>query len=174
MAHRQSTPGEIFSELLEDGKPEALAWVTGNAAVPTLSGLVKFYNTPYGGTLVEAELFGLPNNVRPGSSQFYAMHIHENGDCSNNFQNTGEHYNPTGAEHPQHAGDLLPLFSNQGYAWIAFYDKRFLIPEILGKSVVIHQMPDDFHTQPSGNSGEKIGCGVIRLTNRQDQKNLDR
>ena len=174
MANRQSTPGEVFSELLEDGEPQALAWVTGGAAVPTLSGLVKFYNTPYGGTLVEAELFGLPGKAQPGSSAFYGMHIHENGDCSENFQHTGGHLNPTGVQHPQHMGDLLPLFSNQGYAWIAFYDKRFIIPEILGKAVVIHQMPDDLHSQPAGNSGEKIGCGVIRLTGPQDQKNLDR
>lgn len=174
MADRQSTPGEIFSELLEDGKPQALAWVTGGNVAPTLSGLVKFYATPYGGTLVEAELFGLPGVTQPGSTGFYAMHIHETGDCSNDFQNTGGHFNPTGQVHPQHAGDLLPLFSNQGYAWISFYDKRFLIPEILGKSIVIHQLPDDFHSQPAGNSGEKIGCGVIRLTNRRDQKNLDR
>ena len=174
MANRQSTPGEVFADLLEDGEPQALAWVTGGNAVPTLSGLVKFYNTPYGGTLVEAELFGLPGKAQSGSSTFYGMHIHEGGDCSDNFQHTGGHLNPTGAPHPQHMGDLLPLFSNQGYAWISFYDKRFIIPEILGKTVVIHQMPDDLQSQPAGNSGEKIGCGVIRLTNRQDQKNLDR
>ena len=100
MANRQSTPGEVFSELLEDGEPQALAWVTGGAAVPTLSGLVKFYNTPYGGTLVEAELFGLPGKAQPGSSAFYGMHIHENGDCSENFQHTGGHLNPTGVQHP--------------------------------------------------------------------------
>lgn len=174
MANRQSTPGETFSKLLEDGKPQALAWVTGGAAVPTLSGLVRFYNTPYGGTLVEAELFGLPGGTQPGNSGFYGMHIHENGDCGDNFQNVGGHWNPGSAQHPWHAGDLLPLFSNQGYAWIAFYDKRFLIPEILGKAVVIHRMHDDFHSQPAGNSGEKIGCGLIRLTNLRDQKNLDR
>lgn len=173
MADRQKTPGDIFSELLEDNEPQALAWVTGGGAAPALSGLVKFYNTPYGGTLIEAELFGLPNRLETGSTNFYAMHIHQNGDCSNNFQNTGEHFDLTGTIHPQHTGDLLPLFSNQGYAWIAFYDKRFTIPQILGKSVVVHQMPDDFQTQPSGNSGEKIGCGVIRLTNRRDRKNLD-
>lgn len=45
---------------------------------------------------------------------------------------------------------------------MAFYDKRFKIEEILGRSVVIHAMPDDFKTQPSGDSGMKIGCGVIR------------
>ena len=64
--------------------------------------------------------------------------------------------------HPQHSGDLIPLMGNQGYAWTAFYDKRITIPEIIGRSVVIHAMPDDFMTQPSGNSGMKIGCGIIR------------
>lgn len=172
MADRQKTPADIFAEILDDNEPLALAWVTGGTKAPYLSGLVKFFETPYGGTLIEAELFGLPDRTEAGSSDFYAMHIHEYGDCGNDFQNTGGHYNPTGAEHPAHAGDLLPLFTNQGYAWISFYDKRFLIPQILGRSVVIHQMPDDFHTQPSGDSGGKIGCGVIRLTNRRDRKNL--
>ena len=172
MSDRQKTPADIFAEILKGNEPSALAWVTGDTRVPSLSGLVKFFETPYGGTLIEAEIFGLPDRLNPGSSHFYAMHIHENGDCGNDFQNTGGHFNPTGAEHHGHTGDLLPLFANQGYAWISFYDKRFIIPQILGKSVVIHQMPDDFHTQPSGNSGGKIGCGVIRLTNRQDQRNL--
>lgn len=172
MADRQKTPGDLFAEILEDNEPMALAWVTGGAQAPLLSGLVKFYETPYGGTLIEAELFGLPDRLSPGSSDFYGMHIHENGDCGNNFQNTGAHFNPSGAPHPQHAGDLLPLFANQGYAWISFYDKRFTIPQILGKTVVIHQMPDDLHSQPAGNSGEKIGCGVIQLVNRRDKKNL--
>ncbi|MEI3338857.1 MAG: superoxide dismutase family protein [Eubacterium sp.] len=44
----------------------------------------------------------------------------------------------------------------------AFYTTKLSIPELIGKSVVIHGHPDDFTTQPSGNSGEKIGCGVIR------------
>ncbi len=172
MADRQKTPGDLFAEILEDNEPMALAWVTGGAQAPLLSGLVKFYQTPYGGTLIEAELFGLPDRLSVGNSDFYGMHIHENGDCKNSFQNTGAHFNPSDASHPHHAGDLLPLFANQGYAWISFYDKRFTIPQILGKSVVIHQMPDDFHSQPAGNSGDKIGCGVIQLVNKQDKKNL--
>lgn len=85
MANRQSTPGEVFSELLEDGEPQALAWVTGGAAVPTLSGLVKFYNTPYGGTLVEAELFGLPGKAQPGSSAFTACTSMKTGTAPTTF-----------------------------------------------------------------------------------------
>jgi Cu-Zn family superoxide dismutase len=44
---------------------------------------------------------------------------------------------------------------------MSFYDKRFSLQDILGRSVIIHNQPDDFTTQPSGNSGAMIGCGVI-------------
>lgn len=158
----QFTPRTTFVNILQTNCPRAAAWVTGNRTNPQLSGLVKFYETPYDGVLVEAEIFGLPNVSTEGSSDFYAMHIHEFGDCSDDFMKTGGHYNPENQLHPEHAGDMIPLLGSQGYAWTAFYDKRFTIDEILGKSVIIHAAPDDFTTQPSGNSGEKIGCGVIR------------
>ena len=156
------TPRLAFIQLLQDNHPQAAAWVRGGSSFPQISGLVKFYDTPYGGTLVEAEVFGLPNIAVQGSTSFYAMHIHQNGDCSANFSKTGEHYDPTMQPHPEHAGDLLPLLGNQGYAWGAFYDKRFHVRDILDRSVIIHAHRDDFTTQPSGDSGEKIACGVIR------------
>lgn len=162
MYANQTTPRISFLELLTYERPDAAAWISGNTSHPSLSGLVKFYRTTYGGILVEAEIFGLPNINQQGSSDFYAMHIHEFGDCSDNFENTGSHYNPSTDPHPYHAGDLLPLMGNQGYAWSAFYDKRFTIEEIIGKSVIIHSNRDDFTTQPSGDSGTKIGCGEIR------------
>lgn len=158
----QFTPRLTFVKILEKNKPHAMAWVTGNDANPQLSGLVKFYDTPYGGVLVEAEIFGLPNPDNPNSTNFYAIHIHEYGDCSDSFEHTGNHYNPANHPHPQHAGDMIPLLGNQGYAWDVFYDKRFSINDIIGKSVIIHSGMDDFTTQPSGNSGTKIGCGEIR------------
>ena len=142
------TPALVFSQLLKNNQPQAAAWVTGNTSAPQLSGLVKFYDTPYGGVLIESELFGLPNIQTSGSSD--------------SFTKTGEHYNPQHRLHPYHAGDLLPVLGNQGYAWEAFYDKRFSISDILGRSVVIHSDSDDFSSQPSGNSGNKIGCGMIR------------
>ena len=123
----------------------------------------------FGGIVVNAEIFGLPDNAAAagangrsmGSSRFYAMHIHENGDCRLPFDRSGNHYNPSGAMHPQHAGDLPPLLSNNGYAWLAFYDGRLSVEEILNRSVVIHAGRDDFTSQPAGDSGDKIGCGVI-------------
>ncbi len=158
----QFTPRLTFVRILEQNRPAAVAWVTGNNTYSELSGLVKFYDTPYDGVLVEAEVFGLPNVSTQGSSDFYAMHIHQYGNCSGSFEKTGSHFNPTNAFHPEHAGDMIPLLGNQGYAWASFYDKRFTIDDIIGKSVVIHSKRDDFTTQPAGDSGEKIGCGVIR------------
>lgn len=102
---QQPTPRLAFVHQLSDNKPQALAWVWGGNANPDISGLVKFYDTPYGGTLVEAEFFGLPNSSDSGSSAFYAMHIHQSGDCSQGFTKAGEHYNPQNIPHPQHAGD---------------------------------------------------------------------
>ena len=67
----------------------------------------------------------------------------------------------SGIGHPQHAGDLPPLIANDGYVWMVFYDSFLTLPMIVNRSVVIHQNPDDFTTQPSGNAGEKIACGVI-------------
>ena len=92
--NNQITPRIDFTELLSQNSPDAAAWINGNAQNPGLSGMVKFYRTIYGGVLIEAEIFGLPNAGLPGSSNFYAMHIHESGDCSDDFDHTGMHYNP--------------------------------------------------------------------------------
>ena len=63
--------------------------------------------------------------------------------------------------HPFHAGDFPPLLENNGYAYSKFLTNKFKISEIIGKVIIIHDLPDDFTTQPSGNSGTKIACGVI-------------
>lgn len=77
------------------------------------------------------------------------------------FADAMSHYNPNDCEHPHHAGDLPPLFGNDGFALLLFLTSRFSVDEIIGKTVIIHDQPDDFTTQPSGNSGTKIACGVI-------------
>lgn len=158
---QQPSPSQSFIHQITSNHPQALAWVRGGSAYPGISGLVKFYDTPYAGIVVEAEVFGLPNITEPGSSDFYAMHIHEYGDCTDHFAHAGGHYNPKNALHPQHAGDLPPLLSSQGYAWSAFYDKRFQVDDIIGRSVIIHANRDDFTSQPSGDSGQMIACGAI-------------
>lgn len=72
------------------------------------------------------------------------------------------HYNPNHTEHPNHAGDLPPLLSNNGYAFLGFYTNRFHPEDVIGRTIIIHVNPDDFVSQPSGNAGEMIACGVIR------------
>lgn len=73
----------------------------------------------------------------------------------------GAHYNPENTEHPKHAGDLPPLLANNGIAWSAVYTDRFYPEDVVGRTVIIHDMADDFHTQPSGDSGMKMACGEI-------------
>lgn len=164
MINYEMTPAAAFIQLLMGSHPGAIAWVNGSEQYPDLNGAVKFYHTTYGGVLVEAEIFGLPNIAVPGSSNFYAMHIHDSGDCGEHFSHTGLHYNPDNMMHPDHAGDMPPLLGNQGYAFSVFYDKRFTIREIIGRSVIIHEKPDDFTSQPAGNAGNKIACGTIEWT----------
>lgn len=93
--------------------PSAYTKITGNADHPALRGTAYFYPVPSGGVLIETEIFNLPYKDAAPYSQFYAMHIHETGDCSLPFDKTGPHYNPGGLPHPQHAGDL-PRFSVTG------------------------------------------------------------
>lgn len=150
-----------FSRTLLDSPPVARAAVRGDTQHRMLHGSVSFF--PAGqGTLVTAEVYGLP----PTPTGIYAMHIHEGGRCTGTpedpFADTGSHYNPGQVPHPLHDGDLLPLFGNNGFAWYAFYTDRFQPHDIIGRTVVIHSDPDDFRTQPSGASGTKIGCGVVR------------
>lgn len=154
-------PNLSFSELLGSERPQAVAWLQGKEDPSQLGGFVKFYATSFGGVLVELEVYGLPD--KKGDSNFYALHIHEHGICSNGFTHTGEHYNPQNALHPFHAGDMPPIISSNGYAWSSFFDGRFSVAELIGRSIVIHGKADDFATQSSGNAGEKIACGVIRF-----------
>ena len=150
------------------GEPQAEARIKGALSYPAVRGRVSFYQTGQG-VIVLAEVTGLPTLAGAGPGCDYpvfAMHIHEGGSCTGNaqdpFADTGGHYNPGNCPHPAHAGDLPPLFSNGGTAWYAVLTDRFTLSEVMGRTVIIHRHPDDFTAQPSGNSGEKIACGVIR------------
>ena len=110
--------------------------------------------------------------LKPG--QAHGLHIHEVGDCSapdamsakGHFNPAGKlHGNPASAEH--HAGDLPALQAGRdGHAKLdTMIEAATLSPgpnSIVGRAVVIHADPDDYKTQPTGNSGTRIACGVIR------------
>ena len=138
--------------------PDAIAYIRGGAETPCLSGEVRFYQER-GCVLVVANIAGLPQGSGPG---FFAFHIHEGGDClGESFSNTGGHYNSANDLHPNHAGDLPPLIMYTGRAYLAVRTDRFCVRDIIGRAVVIHRDSDDFHSQPAGNAGSKIACGVI-------------
>jgi len=137
---------------------DAIARVRGGSKYPRLNGVVRFYQQQ-GGVLVAAEVTGLPKT----DTGFFGCHIHEGRDCGGrNFENTGSHFSSVSVGHPMHAGDLPPLLGNEGRASLQVLTNRFRVEDIIGRTVIIHSQPDDFHTQPSGNAGEKIACGVIR------------
>lgn len=144
--------------------PSAVAEINGSTDCSDICGRVYFYQTN-SGVLVAAQVSGLPSSDADCSNRIFAFHIHSGCSCTGNqndpFANAGAHYNPDNCRHPNHAGDLLPLWGNDGYAFTVFLTDRFCVNDILGKTVIIHSNPDNFSTQPAGNAGQKIACGVI-------------
>lgn len=158
---------KYVGKILQRAMPQAAAQILGSEKYDRLGGTVSFYDMGHA-ILVTSSLHGIPE--RNGYCQYpvLGLHIHEGTSCTGTaedpFADAGTHYNPEHCPHPMHAGDLPPVFVNNGLAWSAVIMTRFTIREIIGRTVIVHAMPDDFHTQPSGNSGEKIACGIIRKT----------
>lgn len=126
-----------------------------------VSGSVGFSEMA-GGVRVTADVKGLS----PGEHGF---HIHESGDCSAaDAASAKGHYNPASKAHGHHAtmehhsGDMSNLVANaQGEARGSMDIMGVTLAEIGGRSVVIHADPDDYKSQPAGNSGKRVACGTI-------------
>lgn len=150
--------------------PNAIAVIKGSESYPEIEGLTKFYQTPKG-VFTVTEIYGLPVGTGYCDRPIFAFHIHDGDSCSGNisdpFANARAHYNPYSCQHPYHAGDMPPLFCAGGMAYSAFLNDSFTVDEIIGKTVIVHDRPDDFITQPSGNAGIKIACGEITPTRRR-------
>ncbi len=142
------------------GRPSAIAQIKGEPPGGPV-GLVSFYPR-WDATLVVADIFQLPRGEGECASGIFGFHIHEGTSCQGpGFAQTEGHLDLKGCEHPAHTGDLPPLFACGDRAFMAVLTDRFRIPDIIGRTVVIHSRPDDFTTQPSGNAGTKIACGEI-------------
>ena len=148
---------------------DAIAHMRGSNLAPEVYGTVKFWGVDEG-SWVEVEMFGLPDfqEETQNAPQIgpFGFHIHENDTCGNIFGDppfaaAGGHWNPDGEPHGNHPGDFPVLFSNGGTAKMLFFTDRFFPEEIIGRSVVIHQSPDDYVSQPSGSGGKRIACGSI-------------
>lgn len=133
----------------------------GNA----VSGALKFSQTGNAVT-VTGEVRGL----KPGAE--HGFHVHDKGDCSSgDGMSTGGHFNPNAASHGHHGqghvGDLPPLQADaQGVARINFTSTNLSLTDtktsVVGHGLIVHRDPDDYTTQPTGNAGPRVACGVIR------------
>ncbi|MEO8298405.1 MAG: superoxide dismutase family protein [Burkholderiales bacterium] len=108
--------------------------------------------------------------LKPGAE--HGFHVHDKGDCASpDGMSAGGHYNPAGKPHGEqasdhHAGDMPNLKADaNGVA-----DQKFMLPglsvgsgaaDVVGRAVILHAGPDDYKTQPTGNSGARLACGVI-------------
>ncbi len=133
-----------------------------------VQGLVTFKKAAQG-LRVAVHLTGLTPH------QTHAIHVHANGDCSAlDATSAGGHFNPDNQIHGQmegahHAGDLPNITANaQGQASIEFVIKDLsldngVLADIKGRSVIVHERADDYQSQPAGNAGKRIACGVIKM-----------
>lgn len=121
------------------------------------------------GTLVVAKLTGLPEGT-------HAFHVHETGQCEPPFESAGGHYNPTGAQHGfgaqagPHAGDMPNIHvPASGELTVEIFNATLSVDDNLldndGAAVVIHEGVDDYETNPAGDAGARIACGVIKGPN---------
>ena len=139
-----------------------LAPTKGNS----VSGTVNF--TQKGDlVLVEAKI----NGLKPNGSN--AIHVHEKGNCSAaDASSAGGHFNPSSSQHggpagaARHGGDLGNLKADaDGHAQMSIEVSGISLGtdsnSITGRAVIVHAGADDFKTQPSGNSGARVACGLI-------------
>ncbi len=120
------------------------------------------------GVLIEVEVMGLPPNT------WVAFHIHETGSCDHatGHESAGGHFNFSEAEHGwlaengPHAGDMPNLWVDaEGTARAQVFNPLVTLSDeantILGRALMIHAQADDYQSQPSGNAGDRLACGVI-------------
>lgn len=132
----------------------------------TVSGHVTFTEGPDGVKVVV--------HVEKAPPGLHGLHIHEKGDCSDpEAKSAGGHFNPTGAEHggpmdeKHHAGDLGNIeVKADGTGTLEITSKMLTVKEgpncVVGRSVIFHEKADDLKTQPTGNAGGRLACGVIQ------------
>lgn len=162
----------LFSMSLsaQQGDREEISYAVAqlsSASGSDVQGTVYFVKEPGGKVRIKGTVSGLA----PGKHGF---HVHQYGDCRDReAKNAGGHFNPRNNSHgapneeERHTGDLGNIEADEsGQAnidkddkWIAFSGEK----SILGRALVVHEKPDQF-SQPSGDAGKRVACGVIGLT----------
>lgn len=152
----------------------ACASMSRPAATATLSptsgsnaqGTVRFLQLADGSVQVSVDLTGVPPGV-------HGFHVHEKGDCGDNGMAAGGHFNPMAVAHgapnedPHHAGDFGNVTADANGAVHVKFTTRSVTVEAgansaIGHAVILHANPDDLTTQPTGNAGGRIACGVVQ------------
>jgi superoxide dismutase, Cu-Zn family len=160
---------ENKTELGLKGKTVAKADIEAKSG-SKVKGTANFTDDGKGGLVLRVEVTG----ATPGE---HAVHIHEKGDCSSpDGKSAGDHWNPTHMEHGKwgapgehfHLGDIGNLMvTPDGKGTITLETTKWsagtgTTNDIVGHAVVVHGGIDDFKSQPAGNAGPRIGCGVIK------------
>lgn len=146
----------------------ALQPTSGNSTRGTV-----FFSQEGANILVRGRVSGLKPN------QEHGFHVHEKGDCSSpDAMSAGGHLNPDGKPHgpvhgPHHAGDLPALKADaNGNAQVNVRVAGTVLgaspAAFAGKALIVHAMPDDYATQPTGNSGARLACGLISTVPGRD------
>jgi len=149
-------------------KQIAMATLTETADSSKKIGTAKFYQMSNGNIKMDLEI-----NFTSRADSNVAVHFHEHGDCGNMGENTHGHWNPTKEAHGKwgssgyHSGDIGNIMlDNNGHGGILVVTDRWSVDatdarNIIGRGIIVHGGTDDYKTQPTGNSGPRIGCGVI-------------
>src|SRR5688572_11146628 len=142
-----------------------------NAVYPdtAVSGTIKFDREADGKLRMHLQL-----SIPSRSEKEVAVHIHEHGNCGDTAKLAHGHWNPTNEQHGQwgqgsyHSGDLGNVkIDKDGNGSLTLTSDRWTLggdstKNILGKAIIVHGGMDDYKTQPTGNAGNRIGCGVIQ------------
>lgn len=146
----------------------AEATLSGTLADTTVSGSLKFSQEGDGKVKMDLEL-----NIPVMANHSVAVHIHEHGDCGDAGKDAHGHWNPTNKQHGKwgvgefHLGDIGNIaldstgkgtYTLETDLWTIGGDPN---TDIAGKAIIVHAGEDDYTSQPAGNAGPRIGCGVI-------------
>lgn len=144
--------------------PMASAFMTPISG-STAKGTVHFQEMRDGSVEVKIDLTGVPPGV-------HGFHVHDKGDCSDNGNAAGGHFNPMSMPHAapdaasHHAGDFGNVTAAENGEVHTTFTTRWITvraasTSVVGRAVILHANPDDLATQPTGNAGGRIACGMI-------------
>ena len=168
------TTATAMPEMIRDTTPVAIvdhaeAKLTGTYADTTVDGTVRFDTHSTGKVVMNLDI-----TIPSKAGKTISVHIHEHGNCGDTAKMAHGHWNPANTQHGKwgsenfHAGDIGNIkLTSKGNGTLSLTTDLWTLggkpdKNILGKSIIVHGGMDDYKTQPTGNSGTRIGCGVIQ------------